>query len=180
MQCPKCDNHALSPTKLEHGLPAMSCKKCGGILLSILSYRDWLEGQPVFTKQQETAAPIKISNTKHVIKCTKCRKLMTKYRVAAEIENQIDLCLDCADVWFDDGEWNLLGQMGLQDHFTVVFNSPWQNKIKAEQSQHKYLDELKEHLGDDNYAKTLEFKNWIEGHEYKEDILHFLRKEMLE
>jgi len=177
MHCPNCSNQALSPTKLEHGLPAMSCKQCQGLLLSILSYRDWLDRQPEFTRVKNTYSPIEADNTRRVISCTKCRKLMTKYKVSAEHDNQIDLCLDCADVWFDNGEWELLGQLGLQDHFTTVFNTPWQTKIREEKFQQQYLTDLQDQLGEEDFSQAFNFKEWLATHQYKDDILHFLRKE---
>ena len=178
MQCPTCNNQTLTPTKLERGLPALSCKKCNGILLSILSYREWLEREPQFTRTTEQLAPIKTTSTKLVIKCTKCRKLMTKYKVSADLDNQIDLCLDCADVWFDNGEWELLGQLGLQDHFTTIFNPPWQIKIREEKFKKQYLLEIKNQIGEEDFTQASEFKTWLNAHPHRNDILHFLSKKL--
>ncbi len=179
MHCPTCNNQALSPTKLEHGLPAMSCTQCDGILLSILSYREWLEGEPKFIRNTKSNAAIESDNTKQAIACTKCKKLMTKYKVASNLDNQIDLCLDCADVWFDNGEWELLGQLGLKDHFTTVFNTPWQVKIREEKFQQQYLQDLQQELGEQDFSTAQEFKKWLNQHEHKEEILHFLKRELL-
>jgi len=177
MQCPTCDNQTLSPTKLEHGLPALSCKVCNGVLLSILSYRDWLDREPEFTRSNEEHLPQEIDNTKHVIVCTKCNKLMAKYKVAADLDNQIDLCLSCADVWFDNGEWNLLAHLGLQDHFTTIFNTPWQTRIREKKFQTQYLEDLEKQLGSNDFEQAQEFRNWLEEHKHKQDILHFLTRE---
>jgi len=178
MHCPTCTNQALSPTKLEHGLPSMSCKKCNGVLLSILSYRDWLDREPKFTRKHDLSSPIETDNTRKVVTCTKCQKLMTKFKVSSDLDNQIDLCLDCADVWFDNGEWELLGQLGLQDYFTTVFNTPWQTKIREKKFQQQYLVDLKNQIGDTDFTQAETFKNWLESHVHKDDILHFLTKEI--
>ncbi|MBT8142055.1 MAG: zf-TFIIB domain-containing protein [Gammaproteobacteria bacterium] len=179
MKCPACIQQKMVPVRLEYGLPAMSCVDCRGVLVSILSYRDWLDRQPEFTKTDTQHELQEVKNTKQVITCPKCYKLMTKYRFSSKVDNQIDLCKDCGDVWFDNGEWKMLEDLGIKDHFTVIFNTPWQVRIREQEFQQDYLVKLEDQLGEQDFKTITKLKAWIDKHNKKHDIIHYLKKDLL-
>lgn len=46
MNCYSYVGWRLRPIRLEHGLPARGCHRCGGVHIDLLAYRSWLESMP--------------------------------------------------------------------------------------------------------------------------------------
>lgn len=169
MNCPSCKTYLLQPKQIEYGLPALICSKCGGCQIDLLTYRLWRE-----TKKNTSAptnTPIKESiDTQNAISCPKCKSLMTKYRIKEGLENRIDLCGSCGEVWLDGGEWQLLESLNLNKEVPAILSAPWQSAIKHKeitaQLEKSYIAEL----GEKDFAKIKEIRQWLASHP-KSDIV---------
>ncbi|MFC1750293.1 hypothetical protein ACFL2V_15950 [Pseudomonadota bacterium] len=128
MICPSCKEGTLLPRKIAEGLPALCCNHCNGQLISMLSYRMWVESQ---AEMPEASADIEpLSETANALACPKCQKLMSKYRISGHTANKLDSCGSCGELWADDGEWQLLHILGLTDKVSSILTQPWQHAIK--------------------------------------------------
>jgi Zn-finger nucleic acid-binding protein len=176
MQCPSCSSSSLKLTKLEDQLPARECLNCHGILLDLLTYRAWAEKQPHPTKSHTTQCEVE-DNGKALI-CPKCSKLMLKFRITGEKTNTIDVCTNCDDAWLDKGEWTLLSELSLQKKLNRIFTDPWQRQIRKDIATKSLQQRNKALLGEEDYTKLLQIKDWIAQHEKKHDLLRILTREL--
>jgi len=175
MQCPKCRNEYLQPTKLEDGLPAIGCGKCDGALLSLLYYRDWAERVPDVSAQQDISDNIAAdSDTKTAISCPKCSRLMTKYSFSGTSDNRLDLCAHCDEAWLDGGEWKLLKSLELGLKLPAVFTDQWQRRLRGERTERDRTERLKKAVGEEDGAKAVEIRAWLRDNPNKSLIVHYL------
>ena len=116
MKCPSCASYNLKPTKLDFGLSARICSNCDGILINLLSYRNWLETAPDSVHVTNNTEIIAEDN-KHALVCNKCSKIMLKYKISSDTINHVDLCSTCDEAWLDSGEWTILKYLQIHKYF---------------------------------------------------------------
>ncbi|GAA6133863.1 hypothetical protein NBRC116188_06520 [Oceaniserpentilla sp. 4NH20-0058] len=178
MQCPSCKTTRLLPTKLEARLPAMGCKTCEGALLSLLYYRDWAEQGAV--DEQATCsddAAMEEHDSKIALNCPKCSRVMTKYSLAGDVGNRIDLCGNCDEAWLDRGEWALLKSLSLMTSATSIFTENWQRKVRKEKQDASRVARLRASVGSIDTEKAIEVKKWLDKAPHKATIIHYLGSE---
>jgi len=179
-RCPKCVDSQLQPVQPAAGLAARQCVDCHGLLLDLLSYRQWRE---------QLAAPVDFANQHHLgeagkeaddttkaLLCTKCARLMTKYRVSGNSDNRLDFCVHCSEVWLDDGELALLDTPHLDGDLGRIFTAPWQQAVVRSRSDRLAVANLAEHLGQD-LDRVEVFATWLAGHPERPRILAYLRQQ---
>ena len=178
MNCYTCAGKTLKPIKLEEGLAARSCDTCGGIHIDLLAYRAWSEDVRLLHDPEEVhPTPIEVDDNQKALLCQRCEKLMTKYRISSSGPNFIDLCASCDDVWLDEGEWQLLGQLNLQGKLTNIATEPWQRSVRATAIAQSSKDHLMDILGEDlNQAQ--DFADWVKSHPQRSLLFKFLKNEI--
>lgn len=176
MQCPKCRNIDLKPTKLDEGLSAMGCAQCEGAIVSLLYYRDWVErtGSCHETPSVELLKGFDSEDTQAALSCPKCRKLMQKFRISGGSSNRLDLCTSCDEAWLDGGEWALLKALELSKEMPVVFTEHWQKKVRDEVSEDIRRERFLKILGRKDLDKADEFREWIKSHPRRHDIIFYV------
>ena len=175
MKCPKCKNVDLKATKLEDGLPVMGCPECEGSLLSLLYYRDWAERNVSVEKIDGIEGEVSIDNdTATALSCPKCSKLMTKFSIASQHKNRIDLCGFCDESWLDGSEWMLLKSLELAHKLPKVFTEQWQRNVRGEKMESMKVERLKKVVGQSDTDKAVEIKGWLKGHDNKTSIIQFI------
>src|SRR5687767_12077968 len=136
MKCPVCKSAELRPTMIEDLLPSMGCDQCKGTLVALLYYRHWAEHHK---PEPEMNAPATLAeepaDTTNALRCPKCERIMTKYRLSGTVANRLDVCSLCDEAWLDEGEWQLLEQLQLSDKLPAVFTETWQRKLRKEGSE---------------------------------------------
>lgn len=175
MKCPVCKNPDLRPTMIEDLLPSMGCENCKGSLVSLLYYRHWAENHK---PQYETPAPSAVTevpaDTTNALRCPKCTRIMTKYRLSGTVGNRLDVCRSCDEAWLDGGEWQLLEQLQLSDKLPSVFTDIWQRKLRQEGSERMRQDILRRTIGEEDANKVESLRTWLNGHSAKSTILTYL------
>ena len=173
MQCPSCKSTSLKPIKLQQRLPARQCTKCRGLLIDLLSYREWAENhiQPEFISPPKLE---EVEDTSKALICPKCSKIMLKFRITGETKNKVDVCQSCDEAWLDEGEWELLGSLKIQDKLNAIFTDPWQRNIREESAKKAQEQRFEDLLGPDQYAKLSDIKNWINGHPNRDDLIRYI------
>ena len=175
MKCPKCRNTDLLPTRLEHGLPVMGCDSCGGSLLGLLYYRDWAERLKPELSEADCPALVEVDDdTTTALSCPKCSRLMTKYAIASEHRNRIDLCGSCDEAWLDDSEWNLLKSLELSHQLPRVFTDQWQRKVRNEKMYAMRIERLSRIVGDEDATRAVAIHEWLANNPHKSTIVQFI------
>ncbi len=178
MNCPACTDQPLKPTRLHAGLPAYTCTVCHGVLIDLLTYRNWAETRvddedPVHG-EGETASLIE--GNAQALLCTKCSHIMTKYSISGATANKVDVCMTCHDAWLDAGEWQLLGALQLQGKLADIVTDPWQKAVRAQTVATMRDERLRTLFGDD-LSRLKEFRDWLSEHPAKEQALRYLRSD---
>ncbi|RBW50524.1 zf-TFIIB domain-containing protein [Marinobacter sp. F3R11] len=175
MKCPKCRVVDLKPTKLEDGLPVMGCPECEGSLLSLLYYRDWAERNVPVEQTDGIQSEVSVDNdTATALSCPKCSKLMTKYSIASQHKNRIDLCGFCDESWLDGSEWKLLKSLELAHRLPKVFTDQWQRNVRGEKMEAMKIERLRRVVGQSDSDKAVEIKSWLKDHDNKAAIIQFI------
>ena len=178
MKCPVCSNTELRPTMIEELLPSMGCDQCKGSLVALLYYRHWAENHK---PPQDTNSPSELSevpaDTTNALRCPKCERIMTKYRLSGTVANRLDVCPSCDEAWLDGGEWELLEQLHLSDRLPSVFTDTWQRKLRKEGSERSRQDILRRTLGAEDAGKVESLRSWLNGHPAKSTILTYLYRD---
>jgi len=175
MQCPSCSSYTLKPTKLDSGLPARKCGKCSGVYLSMLSYRAWLESNPVVDKRDRITNAEPSDNDK-ILSCPSCSRLMVKYRFNTNLDrtNHIDICTHCQDVWLDSGEWEFLKLLEKHTELGSITSDDWQIKNIRQNSANHFERRYKKLLGDEEYLFLKNVADWLNTNPNKQEIIHYL------
>lgn len=178
MKCPVCKTPHLRPTMIEELLPAMGCEQCKGSLVALLYYRHWAEHHK---PEHDVSAPANVAeipaDTTNALRCPKCERIMTKYRLSGTIANRLDVCSLCDEAWLDGGEWQLLEQLQLSDKLPAVFTDSWQRKLRKEGSERTRQDILRRTIGDDAADKVESIRSWLNEHPAKSTILTYLYRD---
>lgn len=128
MECPSCKGSVLKPIMLADNLPERSCPDCSGVLIDLLPYRVWRENWS--GPGEHTEAPVAVEDSASAVLCPQCSSMMLKSRASNEQPNKIDVCTRCDTAWLDNGEWELLGALSLQDQLAAIFTDPWQRRLR--------------------------------------------------
>lgn len=174
MQCPACHHFRLKPVKLEAGLPAMTCTRCHGALLSLVSYRAWTESLPAPGEPQPVQP---VDDTTSALQCPKCTRLMMKYRIGHGVQNRVDLCTHCDEAWLDGGEWLLLSQLQLQGRLASITTEPWQRRLRDVEREQVIASKFVALLGAEDWARVQDVKVWVDGHPRRQDLLRYLLRD---
>lgn len=175
MKCPVCKTPELRPTMIEELLPSMGCEQCKGSLVALLYYRHWAEHHK---PTSDASGPATVSelpaDTTNALRCPKCERIMTKYRLSGTVANRLDVCSLCDEAWLDGGEWQLLEQLQLSDQLPVVFTDTWQRKIRNESSERTRQEILRRDLGAEVAGQVETIRAWLKDHPAKSTILTYL------
>lgn len=175
MKCPKCRTEDLGPTKLEENLPAMGCTGCDGALISLLYYRDWAERTTLPSEiVVSELSVVEEKDTKVALTCPKCTRLMTKYGIASEVGNRLDVCASCDEAWIDDGEWTLLKSLALSKDLSAIFTTAWQKRIKAENTERQRYERLESAVGTEDAERAHEVRVWLHNKPSKPTIIQYI------
>jgi len=177
MNCPVCKSPTLVPTELENGLPAYHCEKCSGTWLMSNEYLRWVRNQPTQTETTLETNPSLNLDVPIAKTCPNCGYFMLRFDILPEHALVVDRCSQCNGIWFDHNEWQALTSRGLHTHVNEFFTRPWQDKLKSIAS-HKKLDTLyKEKLGEADYQKVKEVREWIRNNPHQAMLFAFLQSD---
>jgi Zn-finger nucleic acid-binding protein len=176
--CPVCLTSQLQPAMLAQDLVAYSCPTCDGVLLSLVAYRHWREANAAraaaATEHRSGEADV-AEDTAAVVNCPRCRSVMVKYRIGAQMDNRLDYCAHCEDVWLDHGEWELVEALASRGDLAKIFTRSWQRRVREDIADDMETERLKDLLGSE-YATVESFRNWLQEHRARDEIIALLRR----
>jgi Zn-finger nucleic acid-binding protein len=163
---------------IEDLLPSMGCEQCKGSLVGLLYYRYWAEHHKPHYELSEPATLAEVpADTTTALRCPKCERIMTKYRLSGTIANRLDMCPICDEAWLDGGEWQLLEQLQLSDKLPAVLTDTWQRKLRKEGSERTRQDILRRNIGAEDASKVESLRSWLNEHPAKSTILTYLYRD---
>ncbi len=175
MKCPSCKTETLKSAYLEELFPCHTCDSCKGNWIQLEDYFRWKELK--FEKQSDSSVDVEmveLTDTKKALVCPITGKLMLKYRISKESDHRLDLSPYANAVWLDQGEWALLKQQGLAGQINRIFTDPWQKKIRQAVSCENLEALYQEKLGEQDYAKVKEMRNWLADHPHADFIKAYM------
>jgi len=172
--CPSCQSGTLIPSELDDGLACRSCDDCAGALVELSTYDRWIAQRNPASAQPSPTEAFEAGDSKRVLCCPTCQRIMVKFKVAADAAHGLDFCFHCEKVWLDAGEWGYLGSLGLHTRIRSISTEPWQRRIREETSSRQRLALLKQAMGEDVFATVEEFRAWLAKQPKRGDILRYL------
>lgn len=177
MRCAQCKGYDLSPVELEKGLIVAQCARCKGALLSLLNYRFWAQQKSDASKMSaddSVVNPEPVEDQAAAKQCPKCARLMVKYRLSSDVNNRLDYCSSCDEVWLDKDEWTLFKQLQLPVELPQLLTDSWQRHIREEQRAAALKKVYVDMVGEADFEKVAEFKQWLDAHPHKIQLKHFI------
>lgn len=171
--CPSCDKQELRHALLANNLAVLGCNHCKGALVSLVSYRHWIERNPA--QSSSTPSAVSADDSRHALVCPKCKSVMNKYLVSSAVPNRIDYCAHCEEIWLDNGEWQLVEDFARSGHLTTILTRPWQRRIRQEIAHDMETKRLHDLLGAD-YQRFEDLQNWLEAHPHRDEIIAHLQQ----
>ena len=171
MLCCSCHTGTMLPTRIDQGPAGYLCNQCGGALLSIAPYLDWVRSQAASTDfnvdsrpvQSETVAEFEgaAHDTKRALGCPKCSRLMLRFNVLADKAHGLDFCFHCEEVWLDSGEWQYLKSLGLHTAITRISTDPYQRRLREQAAEESAQQRFRSLIGDESFGEAQRFAAWL-------------------
>ncbi|WP_245614611.1 TFIIB-type zinc ribbon-containing protein [Leminorella grimontii] len=102
---------------------------------------------------------------------------MTKFRISKDTAHRLDLSARVNGIWLDKGEWELLKTHGLAGRLNTLFTDFWQRQVREAQADDRLDEMYRSLLGEDDYEKLKELRNWLKQHPQRERMRAFLLAE---
>ncbi len=175
MNCPVCKNFELNQIEIEPNLWASRCENCHGKWISHNDYERWLKSHENLPMTQAKKTKITIPEFELARLCPQCRRILVKYKVGQNVPFTIDRCGSCAGIWLDKGEWETLKRRNLHDDLQEIFTDHWQEEVKRGETRENLAQMYETKFGKEDYAKIVNFKEWMENHDKEDEILAYIR-----
>ncbi|MCL4211593.1 MAG: zf-TFIIB domain-containing protein, partial [Phycisphaerales bacterium] len=132
-----------------------------------------LSGESAVTRKPSSG--VTVAGSRKAKLCPECGHLMIRYRVAHDIDFQVDRCNHCNGVWLDRDEWEVLRRQGLHRDLHRVFSEPWQLRLRQEEAQQALEAIYERKLGTEVYHEIRRIRAWIDGHPERSTLLAYLK-----
>lgn len=176
MQCPVCKENQLGPIILIEGLPANQCSNCNGIFIPSNAYMTWRRTLGSALPEKEGAIEIDPSwDVKELKFCPNCTHIMALYKVFPDTDFYLDRCRNCNGIWLEFKEWDALIDRNLHDNLNEFFTRPWQDNLHAAETRNHMEAIYLEKLGEQDYEKVKEIREWLKNHPRYGMMLAFLQ-----
>jgi Zn-finger nucleic acid-binding protein len=178
MRCPVCKTVFLGPITLVDGLPARQCSNCKGVSISSNVYLTWRRTLGREFPPKEGAVEIDPSWEVRELKlCPDCGHIMARYKIFPDTDFYIDRCRSCNGIWLDQNEWDVLIDRNLHDNLNEFFTRPWQDHLRAAETRNHLEKIYLEKLGEEDYEKAKQVREWLVNHSMRGMLLAFLQAE---
>lgn len=174
MECPVCKKRTFVAVQLLEDLQALKCEECGGHWIKSFQYWRWRDRNKEILPEKETKLELIAEDKNEFKTCPECFKNLTKYSVGHGTGFTIDQCGVCRGIWFDKNEWEILKDKNLHDEIHFIFSAHWQKAAREEQYEINRENRLKDLIGESDFVKSKEFKDWLKKHDEKVQILGYL------
>ena len=77
-------------------------------------------------------------------------------------------------VWLDKGEWEALKSKNLHTELNHIFTASYQKQIRSAEFADTLVETFRGRIGEEDFRKVTEFKQWLDAHPKRRDIHCFL------
>lgn len=176
MRSPLHPDSALVPVELEPKLSAFQCPVSNGYWIPLQSYMRWFkhQGHQVTPLPEGYKPHCDDDSGRPVLFCPESGSLLQRFRVGHGLSFRIDRSAITGGVWLDAGEWEALKSRNLHEELHLIFTSPYQKKLRSEELEQTVQETFEAKLGEADFQKVVQFKEWMRGHPRAGEILAFL------
>src|SRR6185369_13699015 len=97
-----------------------------------------------------------------------------RYRVGHGLQFHLDRSPATGGVWLDRGEWEALKAKGLHTEMHLIFTAAYQRSIRSEHYGQTMTQTFENRIGQADFPRVVEIKNWIEKHPHRREICAYL------
>lgn len=151
-----------------------TCNHCGGNWVLIEDYVAWRERNPDYSFELVDVENLDKHESSKAMLCPVTGSIMSKYRILSTSPHRLDYSSHVGGVWLDKGEWDLLKSEGLACCLNVLITEPWQQKIRADQARISFTNLYQSRLGEADYNKAREIREWLKNHPKKAELRAYL------
>jgi Zn-finger nucleic acid-binding protein len=178
MRSPVFPEVNLQPKEIEPGLPAYECPQSGGYWVPLQAYEQWKANQPSSagppSATLDQAVAVGAEPKRAALICPESGVVMLRYKAGHGLPFHIDRSPATGGVWLDKGEWEALKQRGLQVNLNLIFTASYQRDLRSAEYAQKLEEVFEERIGQADFARVAEFKEWMIRHPKHRDIWCYL------
>lgn len=173
MHCPKHPQDLLLSDQLVSGLAAHRCPTCSGTWITANDYQNWQTPQidasltinslTVPINYDFDYQPSRYDNRAGL--CPSCGFYLVRERINLQrCAFFIERCPGCKGMWCDDGEWQVLEDLGLSVYLPVLFTDEWNTHVRLAEAEFRERTATAEKLGPEIAEKLFELAKLLEQH----------------
>ncbi|MDY6805193.1 MAG: zf-TFIIB domain-containing protein [Cyanobacteriota bacterium] len=180
MKSPKC-NCELQPSILNDVISVQYCPESQGFWISSIDYEGWLRilpnwyGEEVTLPHQYMFEDFKPSayDSKAGL-CPECGFYLSRAKINIKRPFYVERCMNCGGIWFDNGEWEILEQLGLHTRIKEIFSTRWQTQVRHNQHEVTARVSLMEQLGEEIADYIFQLADILEDHPHGDAAATYL------
>jgi Zn-finger nucleic acid-binding protein len=176
MKCPVCKTAYLDSFESDDMPAKLVCDRCGGLWIKAYQYWKWLmaHGENLPEKPADDGESLPVTDSTNAKLCPECGRFLSRKKVGHGVDFHIDRCATCGGFWFDKNEWEILKSRNLHDDVHFIFSSAWQHRIADEDRRETYDKRISIILGQHDWTRASDFKNWTAIHPKRSTIMAYL------
>lgn len=168
--CPKHQEFNLEKSMLAGEIPTHCCPHCYGHWINSQDYENWQcqKGRQLPSLDQgldniDLEREISVDDKKAGL-CPECQCYLNRAKVPIKTPFFVESCASCNGIWLDNGEWEILTQLGLELGIKNLFLRGWQANFREIQKAQHERDILIQKLGTELAEKLFELADLLENH----------------
>ncbi|TAF51303.1 MAG: hypothetical protein EAZ61_10930 [Oscillatoriales cyanobacterium] len=171
MQSPKDSSVTLVEETLAEGLVVYRCPSTGGFWLERSRYEAWLSDEthaiPSISEMVHRLGTIPTNpapEDSRAALCPATGRFLIRARVDTHPPFYVERSPEGGNFWIDQGEWDVLIQLGLAPQLDVLFSSEWQAKLRDFQQIERQKQATIDKLGEDLARQVFELADALRAH----------------
>lgn len=174
MKCPKCKHDNLEEGILANNrnLAVKWCTECYGIWISSADYGNWQEYQRQWPSKSQPTGTLGVDfvqspyDTKAAL-CPECSNYMSRAKVPfSRTPFYVERCMSCGGIWCDNGEWEMLENLGFHTQIDQMFSSAWQARAREQELAERERQAIVDKLGPELAGYVIELAEVLEDHPF--------------